>query len=127
MLRRPPTPESLLRRLPSSIVLVALLVGGCRFETRPPAGMGQVQSTVQEAVAEHYRSRTVLAADSVEYSVERRQADVRRDLASVWVTLHESHHLRGGVVRDTTTLEHLLLRRTDEGWIVLAATRVNAP
>jgi hypothetical protein len=109
------------------LALAAVLFGGCRFETRPPAGTGQTRATVQAAVAEHYRARTVLAADSVEYSVVRRQADVRRDLASVWVTLHESHHLRGGVTRDTTTLEHLLLRRTDEGWIVLAATRVNAP
>ena len=76
---------------------------------------------------EHYRARSSEGADTVTYAVLGRQADVRRDLASVWVTLQERHHLKGGVVQDTTTLEHLLLRRTPEGWVVLSATRANPP
>ena len=76
---------------------------------------------------EHYRARTAEGADTVAYTVLGRQADVRRDLASVWVTLQERRHSKGGAVRDTTTLEHLLLRRTPEGWVVLSATRANSP
>lgn len=76
---------------------------------------------------EHYRARTAEGSDSVAYTVLGRQADVRRDLASVWVTVQERHHLKGGEVHDTTTFEHLLLRRTAEGWIVLSATRASAP
>lgn len=78
-------------------------------------------------MTEHYRARTVQAGDSITYTVLHRQSDVRRDLASVWVTLRETHRLPGGATRDTTLLEQLLLRRTGDGWIVLTATRAGAP
>lgn len=116
--------------LPRAIVplaLVPLLLVACRIETRPPAGVGQTRATIQEAVLEHYRARGATDGDSGEYQVLRRQADVRKDLASVWVTLRESEHLRGGAIHDTTLVEHLLLRRSEEGWIVLSATKVGAP
>lgn len=110
-----------------SLALIPLLLVACRIETRPPAGVGQTRATIQEAVLEHYRARSVVGDDSVAYQVLRRQADVRRDLASVWVTLRESARVRGGATHDTTLVEHLLLRRSAEGWIVLSATKVGAP
>lgn len=99
---------------------------GCRIETRPPAG-ARSQATIQESVAEHFRARAIQSNDSVAYTVIRRQSEVHRDLASVWVTLRETRRPVNGVARDTTRLEHLLLRKTPEGWIVLEATAVTAP
>ena len=127
MLRCPFITERPLTKPAVLLLACSLLVAGCRIETRPPAGAAQTRSTVQEAVTEHYRARAVLGADSVQYTVLRRQVDIRRDLASVWVTLRESRHGEGGAVKDTITLEQLLLRRTGDGWIVLAATRTGPP
>lgn len=112
----------------SLVLSLALLAGtlGCRIETRPPAGAGS-QATIQGSVAEHFRARAIQAGDTVEYTVLRRESAVHRDLASVWVTFRETHHTGAGAVRDTTRLEHLLLRKTPEGWIVLEATTVSAP
>lgn len=113
---------------PSLALTFTLLTGtlACRIETRPPAG-AESKATIQESVTEHLRARAIQANDSVEYTILRRQTAVHRDLASVWVTFRETHHPPGGTVRDTTRLEHLLLRKTAEGWIVVEATAVNAP
>lgn len=122
----PPREPSLPRPF-RSLVLASLLLIACRIETRPPAGVGQTRATIQEAVLEHYRARNVIGGDTIAYQVLRRQVDVRRDLASVWVTVRETDHPRGGAAHDTTLVEHLLLRRSEEGWIVLTATKVGAP
>lgn len=127
MLRRPLIIERPLTKPFVLLLAGSLLLAGCRIETRPPAGAAQTRSTVQEAVTEHYRARAVQGADSVQYTVLRRQVDVRRDLATAWVTLRETRHGKGGMVTDTTTLEQLLLRRTGDGWIVLTATRAGTP
>lgn len=111
----------------TSLLLATLLLAACRFETRPPAEVARTQATVQAAVAEHYRARTALSGDSLELTVTRRQVDVRGDVAAVWVTLREHHRLPGDSTPDTTRREHLLLRKTPDGWIVLTATRVTAP
>ncbi len=123
ILRRPDTldPVPFLRPL----ALVAFLaLAACRIETRPPAGVARTTSTVQAAVAEHYRSRNAVAGDSVGLMVIGRTTEVRRDLASVWVTLRERRRVSADSTRDTTRYEHLLLRRTEGGWIVLSATVV---
>jgi len=101
-----------------------LTLAACRIETRPPAGVARTTSTVQAAVAEHYRSRNAVAGDSVGLTVIGRTTEVRRDLASVWVTLRERRRVSADSTRDITRHEHLLLRRTDGGWIVLSATTV---
>lgn len=112
----------------SRLLAVALLVvGACRIETRPPAEVARTQATVQAAVVEHYRARNALLADSVALSVLRRQVDVRRDVASVWVTLRERRRVAPDSTRDTTRTEHLLLRRTTAGWVVLNSAPVSAP
>lgn len=123
----PSSRETSLTRSFLRFALLPLLLVACRIETRPPAGVGQTRATIQGAILEHYRARTVIDGDSADYQVLKRQADVRRDLASVWVTLRVSEHLKGGAVHDTTLVEHLLLRRSEEGWIVLSATKVGAP
>ncbi|HET7043018.1 MAG TPA: hypothetical protein VFI13_13455 [Gemmatimonadales bacterium] len=82
---------------------------------------------MQEAIVEHYRARNAANGDTLTDSVVRRQTEVRRDLASAWVTLRETRHAPGSAPHDTSATEHLLLRRTPEGWVVLAATRVNGP
>ncbi len=111
--------------LPRPLAVAALLaLAACRIETRPPAGVARTTATVQAAVAEHYRSRNAVAGDSVGLTVIGRATEVRRDLASVWVTLRERRRVSADSTRDTTRYEHLLLRRTDGGWIVLAATTV---
>ncbi|MEP6745907.1 MAG: hypothetical protein ABJB33_10465 [Gemmatimonadota bacterium] len=109
----------------AAVVLCALTA--CRIETCPPAEVARMQTTVQAAVAEHYRARNALAGDSIELSVTRRQIDAHRDLASVWITLRERRAVSRDSVRDTTRSEHLLLRRTGAGWIVLSAATVSAP
>ena len=114
-------PVPLLRPL-AVAALVAL--AACRIETRPPAGVARSTATVQAAVAEHYRSRNVVVGDSVGLTVIARTTEVRRDLASVWVTLRERRRVNADSTRDATRYEHLLLRRTDGGWIVLSATTV---
>ena len=112
----------------SRLLLVALVVlGACRIETRPPAEVARTQATVQAAVAEHYRARNALLTDSLELSVLRRQVDIRRDVASVWVTLRARRQVAPDSTRDTTRYEHLLLRRTTSGWIVLNSAPVSAP
>lgn len=111
----------------SLLAAACLLAGACRIETRPPADVARTQATVQAAVAEHYRARNALVADSVELSVLRRQAEVRRDVASVWVTLRERRRVIPDTTRDTTRYEHLLLRRTSAGWEVLNSAAVSAP
>lgn len=111
--------------LPRPLVLAALLtLAACRIETRPPAGVARSTATVQAAVAEHYRSRNAVTGDSVGLTVIGRTTEVRRDLASVWVTLRERRRLSADSARDTVRYEHLLLRRTGDGWIVLSATAV---
>ncbi len=110
-----------------SLAVALCALAACRIETRPPAEVAQTRATVQAAMVEHYRARNAFVGDSVELSVTRRQVDVRRDLASVWVTLRERHHLSADSVRDTTRFEHLLLRRTYGGWIVLSAASVSPP
>lgn len=111
-----------------TLLVVALLLGAaCRIETRPPAEVARTQATVQAAVAEHYRARNVLMGDSLQLTVTRRQVDVRRDVASVWVTLRERRQAASDSVRDTTRYEHLLLRRTAAGWTVLNSAAVSAP
>lgn len=113
---------------PSRLLAVALvLAGACRIETRPPAAVARTQTTVQAAVVEHYRARNALVGDSVELSVLRRTVDVRRDVASVWVTLRERHRITPDSTRDTTRYEHLLLRRSTAGWVVLNSAPVSAP
>lgn len=104
------------------VVLVALV--GCRIETRPPAGVARSTATVQAAVAEHYRSRNAVTGDSLALTVIGRTTEVRRDLASVWVTLRARRRISADSTRDSTRYEHLLLRRVDGGWIVLTATPV---
>lgn len=104
-----------------------LALASCRIETRPPAEVARTQATVQAAVTEHYRTRNVVGADSLGVTVLRRQMDVRRDLASVWVTLRVRRRIASDSTRDTTRSEHLLLRRTGGGWIVLTATAVGTP
>src|ERR1041384_5465825 len=89
-------------RLAAEVLLVA-----CRIEYRPPTGVGQSRATVQGAVTEHYRARTVQAGDTVLFTVLRRQVDTRRDLATACVTVRESRHLTGGRMQDTTLLEQL--------------------
>ena len=112
----------------SQLLAVALLVvGACRIETRPPAEVARTQATVQAAVVEHYRARNALLGDSLELSVLRRQVDVRRDVASVWVTLRERRQVAPDSTRDSTRTEHLLLRRTPAGWVVLNSASVSAP
>ena len=108
----------------SSVVLAA---AACRIETRPPAEVARTQATVQAAVVEHYRARNALLGDTIALSVLRRQVDVRRDVASVWVTLRERRQVTPDSVRDTTRYEHLLLRRTGGGWVVLNSAPVGAP
>ena len=112
--------------VPFRPLAVAALVAlaACRIETRPPAGVARSTATVQAAVAEHYRSRNVVVGDSVGLTVIARTTEVRRDLASVWVTLRERRRVNADSTRDATRYEHLLLRRTDGGWIVLSATTV---
>lgn len=110
---------------PGTLLTVCALIG-CRIETRPPAEVARTQTTIQAAVVEHYRARNALVSDSLDLRVTRRQIDVRRDLASVWVTLRERRLAPAGS-RDTTRYEHLLLRRADGGWIVLSAAAVSAP
>ncbi|HEU4570996.1 MAG TPA: hypothetical protein VFS07_10530 [Gemmatimonadales bacterium] len=114
--------------MPRSLRLaaLALALAGCHIETRPPAGVARVKTTVQAAVDEHYRARNALLADSLTLTVLRRQVDARRDLASVWVTLRV-HRTLPAAARDTTRLEHLLLRRTAAGWEVLSAAPAGAP
>ncbi|HWA41354.1 MAG TPA: hypothetical protein VG712_07075 [Gemmatimonadales bacterium] len=114
----------LFRSLP---ILAVLVVAACRIETRPPAEVARTQATVQAAVAEHYRARNALMGDSLQLTVTRRQVDVRRDIASVWVTLRERRLAAPDSVRDTTRYEHLLLRRTAAGWTVLNSAPVSAP
>lgn len=111
-----------------SPVLILALLGlvGCRIETRPPAEVAQTQATIQAAVTEHYRARSAFV-DSIDYTVVRRQAEVRRDLASVWITVKLHHTADSTTTRDTNRAEHLLLRRTDGGWLVLSASPVTAP
>lgn len=110
-------------------LLVAACCGlvACRIETRPPAEVARTQTTVQAAVAEHYRARNAQMGDSVELRVTRRQVDVRRDLASVWITLRERRRMTPDSARDSIRYEHLLLRRADGGWIVLSAAAVGSP
>ncbi len=121
-----PTPRPV-PRFRSLLVTAVLLLPACKIETRPPAEVARTQATVQAAVAEHYRARNVLVGDSLQLSVTRRQVDVRRDVASVWVTLRERRQVAPDSVRDTTRYEHLLLRRTASGWIVLNSAPVSAP
>lgn len=109
-----------------SVLLACCCLAGCRIETRPPAGAGS-QTTISASVAEHFRARAIVARDSLQYTVLRRQTEVHRDLASVWVTLRATRRSADGAPRDTTLVEHLLLRRTSEGWVVLEATPVGAP
>ena len=68
-----------------------------------------------------------LVGDSLKLAVLRRQVDVRRDVASVWVTLREHRRVAPDSTRDTTRYEHLLLRRSSAGWVVLNAAPVSAP
>jgi hypothetical protein len=108
-------------------VAALLCAGACHIETRPPAEVARTKTTVQAAVVEHYRARTAILGDSLELSVTRRQVDVRRDVASVWVTLRERRQVTADSTRDTTRYEHLLLRRTTAGWIVFNSAPVSAP
>jgi hypothetical protein len=105
-------------------VAALLTLAACHIETRPPAGVAKSTATVQAAVAEHYRSRNAVLGDSLSLRVVARNAEVRRDLASVWVTLREHRKVSADSTRDTTKYEHLLLRRVEGGWIVLSATGV---
>lgn len=114
-----------MRRLPNLLAAALLATASCHIETRPPADVAQTQTTVQAAVAEHYRARNAQIGDSL--IVLRRSVDVRRDVASVWVTLRERRVLAPDSVSDTTRYEHLLLRRTPAGWIVLNSAPVSAP
>jgi hypothetical protein len=114
-----------LRRVLLPSILMVLVA--CRIETRPPAEVARTQATVQAAVTEHYRARNVSMGDSVSLHVTRRQIDVRRDIASVWVTLRERRRVTADSTHDTTRYEHLLLRRADEGWVVLSASKLSAP
>lgn len=111
-------------RSPFLIALLPLLA--CRIETRPPAGAARSQTTVQAAVEEHYRVRNSLAQDSTSYQVARQQVDLRRDLASVWVTVRVRTVVADSAATATRT-EHLLLRKSDAGWLVLSATEASAP
>jgi hypothetical protein len=109
------------------LLLIALLPFlACRIETRPPAGTARSQTTVQAAVEEHYRVKNSLAEDSTTYKVARQQVDLRRDLASVWVTV-KVRSVVADTVANTTRTEHLLLRKADGGWLVLSATEATAP
>ena len=103
---------------------IGLLVGG-----RASADLvrtGETQATIQAAVTEHYRARSAFE-DSIAFTVVRRQVDVRRDLASVWISVKLHHTADSTTTRDTTRAEHLLLRRTDGGWLVLSSSPVAAP
>jgi len=112
---------------PRSLALIALLpLLACRIETRPPAGAVRSQTTVQAAVQEHYRVRTSLAEDSTTYRVTRQQVELRRDLASVWATVAVRTVLTDTVMQSTRT-EHLLLRKSEGGWLVLSATAAQSP
>jgi hypothetical protein len=111
-------------------LVIALFTAGllaCRIETRPPAEVERVQATIYSAVNEHYRARGALLGDSAAFRVTRRQTEVRRDLASVWITVRQSERVSPDSLRDTTRYEHLLLRRNEGGWIVLSATGVTPP
>jgi hypothetical protein len=120
------TVPSLPVRLPSLALFALLPLLACRFETRPPAGAARSQSTVQAAVEEHYRVLTSLAEDSTTYRVTRQQVELRRDLASVWATVGVRTVVAESVATSTRT-EHLLLRKSDAGWLVLSATPARAP
>lgn len=100
---------------------------GCRFETRPPSEVVRTQSTISAAVEEHYRVRNALATDSVRLRVVRSQIETRRDLSSVWVTLRAHRGAGPDSPRDSSRAEHVLLRQTDGGWLVLTATPVSVP
>lgn len=112
-------------RLPILLAAAFVATASCHIETRPPADVARTQATVQAAVAEHYRARNAQLGDSL--IVTRRSVDVRRDVASVWVTLRERREVAPDSVRDTTRYEHLLLRRTTAGWIVFNSAPVGAP
>jgi hypothetical protein len=120
----PPRPVTLRRAL---VLLSLSTLVGCRFETRPPSEVVRTQATVTAAVTEHYRVRNALATDSVRLRVVRSQVETRRDLSSVWVTLRAHRGAGPDSPRDSTRAEHVLLRRTDGGWTVLAATPVSVP
>jgi hypothetical protein len=112
---------------PRALALIALLaVPACRIETRPPTGAARSQATVQAAVQEHYRVQTSLSEDSTTYTATRQQVELRRDLASVWATVGVRTVLPDSVVQSTRT-EHLLLRKSESGWLVLSATPAQAP
>ena len=123
ILRHPNPLDPVPLRRPLALALL-LTLAACRIETRPPAGVARSTSTVQAAVAEHYRSRNAVSGDSVALTVIGRTTEVRRDLASVWVTLRERRRVSADSTRDSTRYEHLLLRRAEGGWIVLTATPV---
>jgi hypothetical protein len=114
-------------RLLPILFLASAGLPACRIETRPPAEVERVQATVQAAVNEHYRARGALAGDSAAFRVIRRQTEVRRDLASVWTTVRQRERVTPDSLRDTTRFEHLLLRRSAGGWVVLSATGVAPP
>lgn len=114
--------------LPRSLAILLLLpLVGCRFETRPPSEVARTQSTVSEAVTEHYRVRNALATDTMRLRVVRSQVETRRDLSSVWVTLRAHRGEGPDAATDSTRSEHVLLRKTESGWIVLTATPVSVP
>lgn len=108
------------------LLLALLFLPACRIETRPPAGAARSQATVQAAVQEHYRVLNSLAQDSTSYQVTRQQVDLRRDLASVWATVRVRTVVADSAATSTRT-EHLLLRKSDAGWLVLSATEASAP
>lgn len=119
-------PMELSRSPALALLLLTTGLTACRIETRPPAEVARSQATIQAAVTEHYRARTAFA-DSLEYRVVRRQAEVRRDLASVWITVRVHRTADSTTAHDTNRSEHLLLRRIDGGWLVLSAAPVTAP
>lgn len=96
-----------------------LLVGGCRFEQRPPTGPAREQAAVQGAVVAYFDALargaagavrdSVLAADSL--VLVRSDVQVQRDLATAWATVRPT---RGG----GTALQLLTLRRTGATWVV---------
>lgn len=96
-----------------------LLLGGCHFEQRPPAGPARELAAAQAAVTAYYAAlmrRTpglpgdpALSADSL--VLVRSDVQVQRDLGTAWATVRVG---RG----DGTRLQLLSLHRGAAGWAI---------
>jgi hypothetical protein len=94
----------------AAILLVAVLVGGCRIESRPPANLGSEldAAAVRSAIAVHYSQSDPLTR------VVRSELHQEGILTSAWVTI--SPAIPEGAAERT---ELLVLRLEPAGWRVI--------